>query len=689
MTEAPSLRPRARWSMLWAATVLLGAGYFLLPGATDHLLPDGPATAADGAGEPRRLEITQVAPREGTLGGSLVVTFTGAADESSVRLFAGKDELTVVSRRPGRLVAHLPAEVPSGYLKLRVAAGDERSKAYHLRVSPRDWRRPFGNLLGGLALLVFGIGSFARGARESIGLGGAQALTRLAARPPVALGLGIGLGAAVQSTTAAAGLLAGLVGSNLLAVVPAASVFLGAQVGAAAMPLLVTIDLHAGLVVVAIGVMWTLLGPDRRSAALGRVLLGIGLVAFGMQALRWGVGPFFAEPALLPFVERLRADSAVGVAACAALGALLVVAFQGPGPALALVLSLGLVTDHVDARVALAVLAGAGLGAGIGGLLATQAAPRSRQLARLHLLLGLASTAIAAASIGPWSRLGLALSGPGAAGAAARVSPRALGLAFAASQLAGALLLLPLVPLGARLMLRRLSPGDRVAPNAPPASAIDPSAAVRAGLVRMLRAQQTSLEPLSQLAITGMRAAGGVAEHALSSGRAAVESVIAGPLRMLPATPAGVRFGRAAFACLQLERALEAVLLQAERLTDRRVTAQGGTAVPPLLTTDEQTIREIQALFADGLQALAACLDQRASIDLEEARGREIAMNRCDASARNALLSTDEEPSLIASHLGLIELVDAYEIAGNQAYRLAEALASLEELQSPTPLAAV
>ncbi|MEA2697336.1 MAG: phosphate:Na+ symporter, partial [Myxococcales bacterium] len=677
MIDTPSLRPRARWSMLWAATLLLGAGYFLLPGATDHLLPDGPGTAADSAGEPRRLEITQTAPREGTLGGSLVVTFIGAVDESAVRLFSGKDEITVVSRRPGRLVVHLPTEVPSGYLKLRVAAGDERSKAYHLRVSPRDWRRPFGNLLGGLALLVFGIGIFARGARESIGLGGAQTLTALAARPPVALGLGVAVGAAVQSTTAAAGLLAGLVGSNLLAVVPAASVFLGAQVGAAAMPLLVTIDLHAGLVVVAIGVMWTLLGPDRRSAALGRVLLGIGLVAFGMQALRWGVGPFFAEPALLPFVERLRADSAVGVAACAALGALLVVAFQGPGPALALVLSLGLVTDHVDARVALAVLAGSGLGAGIGGLLATQAAPRSRQLARLHLLLGVASTAIAAASIGPWSHLGLALSGAGAAGAAAmtaaRLSPRALGLAFAASQLAGALLLLPLVPLGARLMLRRLSPGDRTraASNTPPASAIDPSAAVRAGLIRMLRAQQTSLEPLSQLAITGLRAAGGMAEHALSNGRAAVESVIAGPLRMLPATPAGVRFGRAAFACLQLERALEAVLLQAERLTDRRVTAQGGAAVPPLLSTDEQTIREIQALFADGLQALAACLDQRASIDLEEARGREIAMNRCDASARNALLSTDEEPSLIASHLGLIELVDAYEIAGNQAYRLA------------------
>jgi hypothetical protein len=109
------------------------------------------------------------------------------------------------------------------------------------------------------------------------------------------------------------------------------------------------------------------------------------------------------------------------------------------------------------------------------------------------------------------------------------------------------------------------------------------------------------------------------------------------------------------------------------------VTTPGGIRVPPLPSADEETIREIQGLFAQGLQALAASLDRRATIDLEQARGREIEMNGCDARARNALLAPNQEPSVVATHMGVIELVDAYEIAGNQAYRLAEALANLDE----------
>jgi hypothetical protein len=270
--------------------------------------------------------------------------------------------------------------------------------------------------------------------------------------------------------------------------------------------------------------------------------------------------------------------------------------------------------------------------------------------------------------------------GPIAAGPAWLTADRgqALGVVFALSQLADAVLLLALVPVVGRV-LDRFLPGAEAPPRA--AASADAVEEARAGLVRMLRAQHDSLEPLSQLAITGLRAAGGLAEHALSDGRAAIEGVIAGPVRLLPPTPEGVGFGRAAFACLQLERALEGVLLQADRLTERRVTApQGQTpTVPPLPSADQQTIREIQALFAEGLQALAASLDKRVAIDLEMARGREIEMNSCDARARNGLLSADLEPAVISTHLGVIELVDAYEIAGNQAYRLAEALANLDE----------
>jgi hypothetical protein len=89
---------------------------------------------------------------------------------------------------------------------------------------------------------------------------------------------------------------------------------------------------------------------------------------------------------------------------------------------------------------------------------------------------------------------------------------------------------------------------------------------------------------------------------------------------------------------------------------------------------DEAIVLEMQALFSEGLAALGTGLETGAEVDLEAARAREIRMNGLEARARDALLAADREPAAVARHLAVLELVDAYETAGNQVYRLAEAL---------------
>ena len=59
-------------------------------------------------------------------------------------------------------------------------------------------------------------------------------------------------------------------------------------------------------------------------------------------------------------------------------------------------------------------------------------------------------------------------------------------------------------------------------------------------------------------------------------------------------------------------------------------------------------------------------------------------MNGQEARARNALLLADRGAGdTLASEVGVLELVDAFESAGNQLYRAAEALA--EDVE-PVPL---
>ena len=255
--SAANARPRSlRLLFAWLCTALVIGVYFSLPDGDDTLGADAGANTTEPpvAG---RIEVVSVSPADPTPGSAVTVQFAGAARPPLVEAYIGKAALPVLSRLDDALVVRLPSTLPPGHLKLRVSDGAERSKPYDLRVKLENWRKPFRSILGGFALLIFGIGVLGRGAREAVGLRSTHVLARWAQRGPAALGMGIGLGVLAQSTTAAASVLAGLVGSSLLALGPAAAAFLGAELGAATAPLVSgLLDPREGLLVVALAVMW-------------------------------------------------------------------------------------------------------------------------------------------------------------------------------------------------------------------------------------------------------------------------------------------------------------------------------------------------------------------------------------------------------------------------------------------------
>ena len=120
---------------------------------------------------------------------------------------------------------------------------------------------------------------------------------------------------------------------------------------------------------------------------------------------------------------------------------------------------------------------------------------------------------------------------------------------------------------------------------------------------------------------------------------------------------------------------------QAEHLTDSRMAASGGRdRVSPLPAEDEATLRDMHGLLSDGLGLVVAAIAGGAPLDLDGARAREIRMNALEARARAALLVAGGGTR---KDLGVLELADAYETAGNQLYRLAEASAQSVEVVEP------
>jgi hypothetical protein len=246
-----------------------------------------------------------------------------------------------------------------------------------------------------------------------------------------------------------------------------------------------------------------------------------------------------------------------------------------------------------------------------------------------------------------------------------------LGVAFGISQLAAVLALLPVAPWLARWLERRY-------PDAPPRelpSVGDPLGVIRSQLVNVLEIQADALSPLGELVQAASRSAGRLAEHGLAEAHSALEELLVGPVAGLENTSAGRLLARAAFTSLQLQRSLEGLHRQAERLVDRRVAASSGSAeVAPLAESDGATLKEMHGLLLEGAKEVLSAVSTQTALDLDLSRAREIRMNGLEARSRGGALLGNREALGVRSHLGVLELVDAYESAGNQVYRLCEAL---------------
>ncbi len=678
----------ARGSLSWILGLSIFVLYVAIPSDTSReAMEDAERDESDA--DPFRIEIYDVSPHDPYPGSTIAIEHSPS--RHALGAFVGKNALPVLVRNTGELVVELPRDLPPGDLKIRVASTESgafssrvaRSKPYHLRVRAPDYRKVFRNLVGGSAMVLLGIFLLSRGVRESIGLSAARLLTRIAKRDSFVLGLGAMLGALAQTTTGAAGVLAGLTSARVLGLAPAALAFLAAPLGAVITPLAIfgLVEPREGLVLVAIGVVWMVLAENRRSHAYSRVLLGAGFVAFGLQTFRPGLEPFLSDALLWSVLDHARSSSVAELALWAVLGSFATAALHGPAPLIVLVLGVAQATGHFDLRTLLVLLSGSAFGAALAGLITAPSSPHSHKLARLNLLLGAVASLLAFASVDLWVAFTDLVAGPFVPPShwSTRMPIGDLGLrvliGFGASQLAIVALLVPVVPHLARWLESR----GQADQNAPTAALPEPLAdTLRSELSNVLLAQSEALGNMVALALTGMRRHGHAAEQSLAQARRLLEQLLNGPMRKLSAADDYAGLSGAAFTALQLQNTLDSLLRASERMIDARV----GTSeeVATLRWDDETLLRSLHRLVAEGLEAARTSLKQSELLDLDTARSREIQINRLEADARGALLDVERTRGLQEDHLHVLEVVGAYEVSGNHIYRLAEILGQTSQV---------
>jgi hypothetical protein len=703
-----------RWRMAaaWGVSAALLLGYTWLDEAEPSSGQDGPANEAQLPEEDRSkelIEVMEVTPGEVTPGSAVEVTFINTFKNRDRPLHAwlsvtdyrtGRQfpttELQVLHGADSEMVVRIPQKAFEGRAKLRVGYNkDDRSKPYELRIRNISYRKLFREVVGGLALLFFGLRVMARGGRQYTGDRGNGLLAQIGRRTPAALGLGVAVGGITQFTTTAAGLVVGLVESHLIAVGPAVAVLLGAQLGAAVTPsVLGLISTKEGLLVVSIGVLWLALASDRRSEAFGKIVLGCGLLFYGLHLLRQGFEPLVSNPELLPYIEHFQASTLDGRLSCVLAGVLLTALLQGPAPVFVLVLGLAQTTGRIDLASALAILSGSALGAAIGTqIVAGPFGSASGRVARAHLLLGLCGTLVLASTATQLAQLTEVIV-PGHVAAVSYgkkillpLMGRHLVVGFALGQVLVTLLLVAAIP-SALKVVERLVVRSRAR-----VLALDGSTGIsllRGGLAGVLGRYREVLAAIRDLCVQGLGRRGRDCEHLLADSRTQIETLLTGALQSRCDDPEMGRLRQAALATVQLQRALEELLHHAERNTEQNLALLPAGEAWSLPPRDLATLEAVHALLVEGLDELARHIQGGITPDLDDARSREIRLNATESESRQGLLvdaDMGEPAGSITRRLHGSELVNAYETVGNHVYRLNEALAA--EVDQETPAQAI
>lgn len=317
-----------------------------------------------------------------------------------------------------------------------------------------DWLDLALGAIGGLALFLFGIDLLARNLKAAQGGRFQKLLERFSAHRFGALASGAAATIALDSSSVVIILMIAIVDAGLLPFANALPAILGANIGTTLSSQIFAwnVDRFAPLLMAG-GLIWLAFGRSDKVRRHASVLIGIGMVLFGLHVIGNAAEPLEKHEDVIAFLKQLE-NPLLGALA----GALVTVAIQSSSAMMGIVITLaggGIITLPAG----LAIMLGAEIGTCADTLLATAGRSRSAVKAGLfHLLFNVATVAIGLALIGPMAAFATATAG--------NVGQQ-IANAHVLFNVAGALLALPFVRSAAAL-LERIVPEREGSPSVEP-----------------------------------------------------------------------------------------------------------------------------------------------------------------------------------------------------------------------------
>jgi phosphate:Na+ symporter len=183
--------------------------------------------------------------------------------------------------------------------------------------------------LGGLGLFLFGMKIMSEGLQKVAGKRMRQILAMVSNNRFVGCGVGTIVTSVIQSSSATTVMLVSFVDAGLMTLTQAIGVILGANIGTTVTAQLIAFKItNYALPAIAAGVLLKFFIGRRKWKYVGDVLLGFGLVFFGLVTMKAGFAPLKDSPAFISFFTRFNADNLGGILLCVLAGTVLTMILQ-------------------------------------------------------------------------------------------------------------------------------------------------------------------------------------------------------------------------------------------------------------------------------------------------------------------------------------------------------------------------
>ncbi len=195
--------------------------------------------------------------------------------------------------------------------------------------------------LGGLGLFIFGMKMMSDGLQKVAGDRLRSFLEMVSSRRVVGCLVGAGVTAVVQSSSLTTVTVVGFVNAGLMNLTQAVGVVLGANVGTTVTAQIIAFNVRdLALLCMFVGMVLRIFSRRRKWQYTGEVILGFGMLFYGMDMMKAGFKPLRSHPEFIAFFTRFDASHLSGILLCVCVGAVLTMILQSSSATVGITMAL-------------------------------------------------------------------------------------------------------------------------------------------------------------------------------------------------------------------------------------------------------------------------------------------------------------------------------------------------------------